>query len=93
MTGGAGRPATYSRTNPALQTVNGLPGYALEVADGGLFITRLLQKLSQAQNARLADLFAETQQVVKQDSGGQQTPVAVGDSRLGETLNLATAVR
>ena len=67
--------------------------YALEVADGGLFITRLLQKLSQAQNARLADLFAETQQVVKQDSGGQQTPVAVGDSRLGETLNLATAVR
>lgn len=67
--------------------------YALEVADGGLFVTRLLQQLSQTRNARLADLFAETQQVVRRDSGGQQTPVAVGDTRLGEALNLTTAAR
>lgn len=67
--------------------------YALEVADGGLFVTRLLQQISQARNARLADLFAETQQVVRRDSGGQQTPVAVGDTRLGEALHLTTAAR
>ncbi|MCP5198160.1 MAG: caspase family protein [Gammaproteobacteria bacterium] len=64
--------------------------YALEVAEGGLFVTRLLERISQAQKARLADLFAETRHAVQQDSHGQQTPVAVGNTALGETLNLTT---
>lgn len=66
--------------------------YALEVVDGGLFVTRLLQQVSQAQNARVSDLFARTQRLVNLDSCGQQTPVVVGNTRLGEALNLTTAI-
>lgn len=67
--------------------------FALEFADGGLFVTRLLQQANQARNARLADLFAEAKQIVRQESRGQQTPVSVGDTRLGETINLTTVAR
>lgn len=62
--------------------------YALEVADGGLFVTRLLQQIGQAHDTRLSDLFAETRQVVQRDSGRQQTPVAVGNTSLGTAINL-----
>lgn len=62
--------------------------FALEGADGGLFITRLLQQVGQASDTSLAELFAQTQRLVPQDSGGQQNPVAVGDTTLGQNLKL-----
>ena len=67
--------------------------FALEASDGGLFVTRFLQQIGQARNARLADVFSKTQGVVRQETGGRQTPTAVGDTRLGETLELAANAR
>lgn len=64
--------------------------FALEASDGGLFVTRFLQQVGQAQNERLADVFSKTQGVVRQETGGRQTPTAMGDTRLGETLKLTT---
>lgn len=65
--------------------------YALEGANGGLFITRLLEQLGQASNTNLAELFAETQRLVPEDSRGQQNPIAVGDTVLGQQLKLSTS--
>ena len=63
--------------------------WALEVTDGGLFVTQFLKQLSQAQQARLSDVFESTRQAVQRVSGGQQTPTAVGDTQLGQNLTLS----
>jgi hypothetical protein len=62
--------------------------WALEVEDGGLFITQFLDQLRRAAHGAFMTVFEATVPLVRQKSGKTQHPQALGDTALGSALQL-----
>jgi hypothetical protein len=62
--------------------------YALEVQDGALFTTRLLEQVNHAGGEDFRAIFDQTRAIVERESQGQQTPAILGNAILASQLRL-----